>query len=125
MLRRISSASPWEREIGYARAVVAGGFIHVSGTNGFHYETMTISPDPAAQAAQALRNIAFALKEADATLSDVVRVRYILPEPADFPPCWPVLRAAFGAAPPAATMFVAALIDPRIKIEIEATALLP
>ena len=52
----------------------------------------------------------------------MVRVRYILPNPADFEPCWPVLRRYFGEVRPAATMIVAGLIDPRIKIEIEVTA---
>jgi enamine deaminase RidA (YjgF/YER057c/UK114 family) len=54
-----------------------------------------------------------------------LRVRYILPNLADFEPCWPVLSAAFGDNPPAATMISADLIDPRYKIEIELTALDP
>ena len=125
MTRRIFSGSPWEAEVGYARAVVAGGVVHVSGTTGFDYATMTIEEDPAAQAGQALRTIEAALREAGASLADVVRVHYILPDAADFPPCWPVLRAAFGENPPASTMFTAGLLDPRMKIEIEVTALLP
>lgn len=54
-----------------------------------------------------------------------MRVTYLLPDPDDFEPCWPALRRFFGTAPPAATMMVAGLADPRIKIEIEVTALKP
>ena len=55
-------------------------------------------------------------------MADVLRVHYILPEPEDFPACWPVLKEFFGRVRPAATMFSAALADPRMKIEIEVTA---
>jgi enamine deaminase RidA (YjgF/YER057c/UK114 family) len=84
---------------------------------------MTIEPGVEAQAAQALRNIEAALHEAGASLADVVRVHYILPEAKDFPACWPALRAAFGAIRPAATMIEAGLAGPEMKIEIEVTAL--
>lgn len=125
MKRHISQGSVFEKEIGYSRAVVDGDWILVSGTTGFDYETMAISDDVTEQAAQCLRNISRALAEAGASLKDVVRVHYILPDVDDFEPCWPVLRAAFAAAPPAATMFVAGLSDRRMKIEIEVTARLP
>ena len=120
--RLISSGSPFESQIGYSRAVVDGDWVFVSGTTGFDYATMTISSDVAEQADRCLRNIAAALAEAGATLADVVRVRYILPDAADFEECWPVLRQHFGAVRPAATMFVAGLADARMKIEIEVTA---
>ncbi len=122
MRRLISSGSPFEANIGYSRAVVDGDWVFVAGTTGFDYASMTISGDVADQAAQALRNIAGALKEAGCTLADILRIRYILPDAADFEPCWPVLRAAFAEVRPAATMMVAGLADPRMKIEIEATA---
>lgn len=122
MRRAIFSGSTFEERIGYARAVVDGDWIHVSGTTGFDYTTMTISDDVAAQAAQALRNIEAALTEAGATFADVVRVRYMLPDREDFPTCWPALRAAFGGVRPAATMLECGLADPRMRIEIEATA---
>ena len=121
--RLISSGSSFEREIGYSRAVVTGDWIFVSGTTGFNYATMTIEDDVVAQAEQTIRNIEHALGEAGASLADVVRVHYILPAAADFPQCWPVLRAAFGEIRPAATMIEAGLSDPRMKIEIEVTAL--
>ncbi len=122
MRRLISSGSPYEAEIGYSRAVVEDGWIFVSGTTGFDYATMTISDDVRDQARQALATIDNALREIGASLSAIVRVRYILPDIADFEPCWPILRAAFGETRPAATVFSAGLLDPRMKIEIEATA---
>ena len=119
----ISSNSAYERDIGYSRAVLDGRWVFVSGTTGFDYATMKISEDPAEQAEQCLKNIEAALAQAGATMADVVRVHYILPDAALFQSCWPVLRRWFAEARPAATMFSAGLADPRMKIEIEATAL--
>jgi enamine deaminase RidA (YjgF/YER057c/UK114 family) len=120
--RAILSGSTFEEQIGYARAVVDGEWVHVSGTTGFDYTTMTISDDVVEQAEQCLRNIETALSEAACTWADVVRVRYLLPDRADFEPCWPVLRRYFGQVRPAATMLMCGLLDPRIKIEIEVDA---
>jgi enamine deaminase RidA (YjgF/YER057c/UK114 family) len=122
MRRLLSSGSEFEAQIGYSRAVVDGDWVHVSGTTGFDYPTMTISDDVVEQAEQCLRNVEAALAEAGCTLADVVRVRYLLPERADFEPCWPTLRRTFGEIRPAATMLVCGLADPRMKIEIEAYA---
>jgi enamine deaminase RidA (YjgF/YER057c/UK114 family) len=121
--QRISSGSTFEAQIGYSRAVVAGPWVFVSGTTGFDYSTMTISDDVVVQAEQCMKNIAAALAEAGASVADVVRVKYLLPDAADFEPCWPVLRRWFGDVRPAATMLSAGLADPRMKIEIEVTAL--
>jgi Putative translation initiation inhibitor, yjgF family len=118
----ISSGSTFEKSIGYSRAVVTDGWVFVSGTTGYDYSTMTISDDVVEQARQCLRNIEAALAEAGSCLADVVRVRYLLPDPADFEPCWPVLREAFGEIRPAATMLSCGLADPRMRIEIEVTA---
>jgi enamine deaminase RidA (YjgF/YER057c/UK114 family) len=118
----ISSGSSFEAEVGYSRAVVQGRWVFVSGTTGFDYATMTISEDVAEQAERALLNIEDALRQAGAKLRDVVRVHYILPNGEDFKPCWPVLQKYLGEVRPAATMFVAGLADPRMKIEIEVTA---
>jgi enamine deaminase RidA (YjgF/YER057c/UK114 family) len=123
--RAILSGSTFEEEIGYARAVVDGDRVHVSGTTGFDYATMTISGDVVEQAEQALRNVAAALAEAGCSFADVVRVRYLLPDRDDFPPCWPALRRSFGAVRPAATMLVCGLSDPRMKFEIEVEARRP
>lgn len=119
----ISSGSPFEAEIGYSRAVVQGDWIFVSGTTGFDYATMTIADDIEAQTDQCLRNIDAALAQAGASLRDVVRVTYVLPDGTQFPRCWPVLRRYFGDVRPAAMMISAALMDPRMRIEIEVTAL--
>lgn len=121
--RLVSSGSTFETEIGYSRAVAQGDWVFVSGTTGFDYATMSISDDLQEQTEQCLRNIAAALAEAGATLRDVVRVTYVLPRAGDFPACWPVLRRHLGEIRPAATMIEAGLADPRMKIEIEVTAL--
>jgi 2-iminobutanoate/2-iminopropanoate deaminase len=118
----ISKGSPFEEKIGYSRAVVDGDWIFVAGTTGYDYSTMEISDNVAAQAEQCLRNIEWALSEAGASLKDVLRVHYILPDPSDFEACWPALRTAFSDIRPAATMFSAGLADPKMKIEIEVTA---
>lgn len=121
--RLISSGSTFEREIGYSRAVVVGEWVFVSGTTGFDYSKMSIAEGLLEQTEQCLKNIASALQQAGAGLSDVVRVTYILPNGAEFPECWPVLRKYFGEVRPAATMICAGLADPRMRIEIEVTAL--
>ena len=121
--RLISSGSTFEAQIGYSRAVVAGPWVFVSGTTGFDYSTMTISGDVVAQAEQCMKNIAAALTEAGASVADVVRIKYLLPDAADFEPCWPVLKRWFGDVRPAATMISAGLADARMRIEIEVTAL--
>ena len=118
----ISSGSTFESEIGYSRAVVDGDWVFVSGTTGFDYASMTIADDVVAQTEQCLRNIQAALAEAGATLADIVRVHYIVPNAADFPQCWPTLRKYLGDVRPAATMIAAGLADPRMRIEIEVTA---
>ena len=63
------------------------------------------------------------MREAGAGLQDVVRVTYVLPDGSEFEQCWPVLRKYFGESRPAAMMISAGLADPRMKIEIEVTAL--
>ena len=119
----ISSGSTFEQQIGYSRAVVMGEWVFVSGTTRFDYSAMTISDDVVQQAEQCMKNIEAALREANASVGDVVRVNYILPDANDFEPCWPVLRKYFGDVRPAATMISAGLADPRMKIEIQVTAL--
>jgi len=120
---RISSGSTFEAQIGYSRAVVAGDWIFVSGTTGFDYTTMSISDDLLVQTEQCLKNIESALRQANSSLNDVVRVTYVLPNGSEFEQCWPVLRKYFGDVRPAAMMISASLLDPRMKIEIEVTAL--
>lgn len=120
--RHISSGSRFEEEIGYSRAVVEGDTVFVSGTTGYDYASMTIAPDAVAQCEQAFRNIDAALRQAGTTMDAVVRVVFYLPDRADWPPCWPVVKRWLGTARPAATMLVAGLQSPDMKIEIEITA---
>ncbi len=122
MIRRISSGGVYEARIGYSRAVVCDGLVHVSGT-------VAAGPDVpegvVEQCRSALTVIGAALAQAGSGFSDVLRVTYIFPDPGDFEPCWPLLREAFGDHPPAATMLSARLIDPKFRIEIEVTARVP
>ena len=120
--RLISSGSTFEADIGYSRAVVDGEWVFVSGTTGFDYTKMEIPEGIVAQAEQCFRNIEAALREAGASLADVVRVVYVVPQASEFEQTWPVLRKYFGEVRPAAMMISAGLADPRMKIEIEVTA---
>lgn len=115
-IKRIHSGGEFEPKIGYCRAVVAGGFVHVAGTVGQGDSVQE-------QCRAALDTIKGALEQAGSSLADVVRVNYYLPDAAEFEPCWPILAEVFGANPPAATMIECNLIDPKYRIEIEVTAL--
>ncbi|GLP85236.1 RidA family protein [Tritonibacter mobilis] len=115
-IRRISSGGEFEAKVGYCRAVVAGGFVHVAGTVGQ-------GEDVVAQCRSVLATIETALAKAGVGFADVVRVNYYLPDAAEFEPCWPILAETFGANPPAATMIECNLIAPEFRIEIEVTAL--
>lgn len=118
----ISSGSEFEAKIAYSRAVVDGDYVFVSGTTGYDYETMIISESAAEQADQCFKNIEQVLNSADSGLSEIVRIRYILPNKADFKSCWPILQKYLSSILPAATMFEAGLLDEKMKIEIEVTA---
>ena len=105
----ISSGSKFEMDMAYSRAVVDGDWIFMSGTTGFNYETMEISNDVVEQAEQTFLNIKSAMEKSGFGLKHIVRVHYLLPDPDDFPDCWPVLKKYLGNVRPAATMFVAGL----------------
>ena len=125
-IKRIHSGGEFEAKVGYCRAVVAGGFVHVSGTVcGQDNRTGEETRDAAKQCVGILKIIKSALSEAGCRMSDVVRVTYMLEDRREFPACWPVLSETFGAHPPAATMIECGLIDPKYRIEIEVTAILP
>lgn len=115
---RIHSGGEFEKKIGYCRAVVAGGFVHVAGTVGQGEGVV-------AQCRSALEIIEAALTEAGVGFAQVVRVTYMLPDRREFEACWPALRAAFGDNPPAATMIECGLISETYRVEIEVTAVLP
>ncbi|WP_313670856.1 RidA family protein [Sandarakinorhabdus sp.] len=124
-ITRISSGAPWEALVGYCRAVVAPPFVFVSGTVGRNPDTGDLPVDVESQCANAITMIGRALATAGTDFAHVVRVTYYLADRADFEPCWPQLRAAFGVHPPASTVIFADLLDPAMKIEIEVTAALP
>lgn len=122
MVRHVSSGSPFEAKIGYARAVVDGDMIYVSGTTGYDYQTMTMPEDAGEQARNAFRTIAGALEAAGSSLKDVVRVRYYLASQAHYDALVEAAGQVFSEIRPAATMIVCGLTMPEMKLEIEVTA---
>lgn len=120
--RLISTGSPFEANVAYSRAVVADGWVFLAGTTGYDYATMTMPDDIVDQCRNTLQTIQATLQDAGASLADIVRITYILPNKDDFPACWPVLREYLGDIRPAATMIQAGLQEPEMKIEIEVTA---
>jgi enamine deaminase RidA (YjgF/YER057c/UK114 family) len=121
----ISSGSTFEREFGYSRAVVDGEWVFVSGTTGFDYSTMTLPHGVVEQAENTFDNIEAALKKASARLADVVRVRVFVASIADFDAIKSaVIGRRLGAIRPANTTVVTGFVDSRVRVEIEATALL-
>lgn len=120
----VSSGSPFEKSIGFSRAVRVGERVMVSGTGPVCPE----GPCPEDVSVQALRCfdiIAEALAEAGADLADVVRCRIFLIDPSDAVAVGAVHRRLFAKIRPAATMvIVAGLLDPRWKVEIEVEAII-
>jgi enamine deaminase RidA (YjgF/YER057c/UK114 family) len=123
--RLISSGSPFEAQIGYSRAVVAGPWVFMSGTTGFDYKSMKIADDIVEQAEQCFRNVAGVLEQAAVSFADVVRITYLVTRREDFEPIWPVLQRYLGEVRPACTVIVAQLLDPRMLIEVEVTVFKP
>jgi enamine deaminase RidA (YjgF/YER057c/UK114 family) len=121
-VKRISTGSPFEATFGYSRAVVDGDMVYVSGTTGYDYPTMTMPADAGAQAANALSTIAKALADAGSDIKDVVRVRYYVGDRADIDAIVKTVGPVFQDIRPAATMVLAQMIEPGMKIEIEVTA---
>ncbi|MGZ9810102.1 RidA family protein [Pseudoroseicyclus sp. H15] len=120
-IQRIHSGGAFEAKIGYCRAVVAAGLVHVSGTTGPDADG-SFPDDVAAQCRNALAIVGRALEEAGSSFAKAVRVTYILPDASTFEACWPILAETFGENPPAATMIEARLLTPAMKFEIELTA---
>lgn len=121
--RNISSGSRFEEEGAYSRVVVAGPWVFLSGCSGFDYVTGDISDDVVRQTEQTFLNIASALGAAEIEMKDIVRLNIILKKAADYRLITPVLRRHLDAVRPATTAWEGALMDPRMKIEIEATAM--
>lgn len=120
--RNISSGSRFEEEGAYSRVVMVGPWTFLSGCSGFDYATGTISSDVVAQTERTFQNIAAALSAADAQFSDIIRLSIILQNARDYEAIKPALRRHLGNVRPATTTWQADLVDPRMLIEIEATA---
>jgi enamine deaminase RidA (YjgF/YER057c/UK114 family) len=118
----ISTGSVFEKDVSFSRAVVMDKMVFVSGCTGYDYAKMTISDDIVAQTEQTFKNIEFALSQAGASLKDVVRVLYIVPNAKEFEKCHATIRHYFGDIRPACTVMCAKLLTKTIKIEIEVTA---
>jgi enamine deaminase RidA (YjgF/YER057c/UK114 family) len=119
----VLTGSPYEKLAGYARAVVVGECIYVSGTVGYDFASGTLPESAQAQAEQALDTIAWALREANADLGDVVRVRVFVPDPDDVSAVSAVLKRRLGHARPANTTVCTPLAVPGCKVEIEVDAI--
>ncbi|HEY8756372.1 MAG TPA: RidA family protein [Candidatus Dormibacteraeota bacterium] len=120
--RRISSGSPFEKRIGFSRAVAVEGRITVSGTAPVRADG-SCDPDAEKQARRCLEIIGRALQDADSSLDHVVRTRIYLVDAADADAVGRAHAQVFGETRPASTMVVvSALLDPRWKVEIEADA---
>lgn len=122
MRTRISTGSPFEKQAGYSRAVVDDDFCFVSGTTGYDYSTMTMPESVDEQARNAFATIGAALGEAGYSLEDVVRAVYYVTDAAHADAVFKVTGEHFGGIRPAATMVIAGLIKPEMKVEIEVTA---
>lgn len=121
--RLVSTGSPIEAAFAYSRAVVEGDWCFVAGTTGYNYAGMEMPEGALEQAEAALATIRLTLEEAGFAMQDVVRVRYYVTDAEDRFAIAPALKAAFGDIRPAGTMVVTGLIDPKMKVEIEVTAL--
>src|SRR5271155_4347001 len=121
--RLISTGSPFEKTAGYSRAVVEGDFIFVSGTTGYDYATMTLPEDVVDQARNIAKTVAEVLREAGATLVDVVRLQTFVTNSAYCEPVLKVQGEVYGEFRPAAAIYVVSgLLKPEMKVEIEVTA---
>ncbi len=121
--RLISSGSPFEKQVGYSRAVVQGDWCFVAGTSGYDPDTRVMPESAADQARNALKVSAAALAEAGFALTDVVRATYFFTDAKYWDEVGPVLGEMFGDIRPAATALVVGLVKPEMKVEIELTAL--
>jgi enamine deaminase RidA (YjgF/YER057c/UK114 family) len=121
--RLVSSGSPFEQTFGYSRAVVSGDEVHIAGTTGYDYATMTMPEDPAEQTRNIYATFAAVLKGAGGNLADIVRLRTYVTDPAYCEPALKVQGEMFGTIRPAGTIVVvSALLRPEMKVEIEADA---
>ena len=126
MTRKISTKTPWEPVVGYSRAVAAGDFVFVSGCTSVADGVFVHAGDAEAQTTQAIANVAQALEALGVGLADVVRTRMFVTDISRWEEYGRAHGAAFGDAMPATSMVgVAALVDPRMLVEVEAVAYKP
>ncbi|MGB3148290.1 MAG: RidA family protein [Paracoccaceae bacterium] len=122
-MQRISTGSPFEKAMGYSRAIVKGPWCFVSGVTGYDYGTMKMPTDVAQQVRNCFETIDWALTQGGFSMEDIVRVQYTITDAVFADAITSVLGEFLGEIRPAATMVVAGLIRPEMKVEIEVTAL--
>jgi enamine deaminase RidA (YjgF/YER057c/UK114 family) len=121
--RLISTGSPFEKTIGYSRAVIDGDFAFVAGTTGYDYTTMTMPADVTSQARNCFKTIEETLQGAGFAMADIVRATYYVTDAKDADTVLAVCGEVLGDIRPAATILVVvALYKPEMKVEIEVTA---
>ncbi len=118
----ISTGSPFEKTMGYSRAVVQGDWCFISGVTGYDYQRMSLPETVSDQAQNCFDTIASVLDEAGFAMSDIARVQYTVVDRSLVPDLQPVLEQNLGVVRPAATMIIASLIETEMLIEIEVTA---
>lgn len=118
-----SSGSTFEQAYGYSRAVAVGETIHVAGTIGMDYAARQISPDPAEQTRQALRNIEAALQALGSSLADLVQITTYVDAAETFEAAGPVLGEVLGDVRPTNAALVVGFPFPDIKVEISGIAI--
>ncbi|OYU38147.1 MAG: hypothetical protein CFE33_17365 [Pseudorhodobacter sp. PARRP1] len=121
-MKQISTGSPFEATMGYSRAIVKGGWCFVSGVTGYDYATMQMPDGIADQARNCFATIRAVLSEAGFEMADIVRVQYTVVSAELVDALVPALGEALEHIRPAATMVIAGLIRPEMKVEIEVTA---
>ncbi|MCH9853426.1 MAG: RidA family protein [Alphaproteobacteria bacterium] len=118
----VSTGSEFEKIVGYSRAVISGDWCFVAGTTGYDYQTMHMPETITDQIHNCFATIGKALQEGGFNLDDVVRANYIISDEKYVAEAQPIFGKYFNNHRPASTMFIAKLVKPEMKVEIEITA---